>query len=85
MNRSFCGRCGLLGLAFFALALSGCGRRGDPEPPPDVPVGQTVPMQVQTINPMAGDPAQPGHVPVKPAGTSAAVTDKSFLLAPLVK
>lgn len=85
VNRSLCGRCGLLGLAFFALALSGCGRRGDPDPPPDVPAGQAVPMQVQTINPMAGDPAQPGHTPVKQAGTSNAVSDKTFFLDPLVK
>jgi hypothetical protein len=74
-----------LGLAFLALALSGCGRRGDPDPPPDVPAGQAVPMQVQTINPMAGDPAQPGQKLVQPTGTSNAVNDKTFPLDPLVK
>ena len=85
MNRSFCGRCGLLGVAFIALALAGCGRRGDPDPPPGVPTGEAAPMQVQTINPMAGDPAQPGHRPVQQAGTAGVVNGQSFILDPLVK
>ena len=85
VNRSFCGRCGVLGFAFVALALAGCGRRGDPDPPPDVPASQAAPMQVQSINPMAGDPAQPGHKPVQQAGTAGVVSDKSFILDPLVK
>ena len=85
VNRSLCGRCGLLGLAFFALALSGCGRRGDLDPPPGVPASEVVPTQIQNINPMAGDPAQPGQKPVPPAGTSNAMNGKTFLLDPLVK
>jgi predicted small lipoprotein YifL len=81
----FCGRCGLLGLALLALGLAGCGRRGDLDPPPNVPASQVEPMQVKTINPMAGDPAQPGQKPVTPMGPSEASNGKTFFLDPLVK
>jgi predicted small lipoprotein YifL len=88
-----CGRRGPFGLAFLALALAlglalaGCGRRGDLEPPPDTPASQVVPLQTKNINPMAGDPAQPGHKPT-PANANAgaqAVSGNTFLLDPLVK
>jgi predicted small lipoprotein YifL len=80
----FCSGIWLFGLALVALALAGCGRRGDLDAPPGVPASQVVPLQVKTINPMAGDPAQPGKKPVAPAQTDA-VNGQTFVLDPLVK
>jgi hypothetical protein len=81
----FCGRCGLFGLALLALGLAGCGRRGDLDPPPGVPASQVEPLQLKTINPMAGDPAQPGHKPIQESSSSTAMDGKTFILDPLVK
>ena len=81
----FCGRCGLFGVALLALALAGCGRRGNLDPPPDVPASQVEPMQVKPNDPMAGDPIQPGQRVATPAAPSAASNGKTFLLDPLVK
>ena len=84
MNPRFCGRFGLLGLALLGLTLAGCGRRGDLDGPPGVPANQVVPLQVKNINPMAGDPAQPGKKPLPPPQTDA-MNGKTFVLDPLVK
>lgn len=86
MHLRSCGRRGLFCLVL-ALALSGCGRRGDLQPPPDVPASQVVPLQVQNINPVAGDPAQPGRKVIQQNGpyASTATNGKSFFLDPLVK
>ncbi len=85
MNPSSCRRCGVFGLVFLALALAGCGRRGDLEPPPNTPASQVVPLQTKDINPMAGDPAQPGRKPTPANSGAQAVSGNTFLLDPLVK
>lgn len=84
VTRSFCDRYWLLGLVLLGLALAGCGRRGDLDAPPGVPASQVVPLQVKKINPMAGDPAQPGRKPVT-ANQTGAMNGKTFVLDPLVK
>jgi predicted small lipoprotein YifL len=88
VNSRFCARRGLVCLVLLALALGGCGRRGDLDPPPDVPASQVVPQQVSSPNPMAGDIVSPGQSsqPASKATSSTTGTeDKSFFLDPLVK
>jgi predicted small lipoprotein YifL len=91
VNPVSCGRRGLFGFVPLALALAlglalgGCGRRGDLEPPPNTPASQVVPLQTKNINPLAGDPAQPGHKPTPANAGTQAVSGNTFLLDSLVK
>jgi predicted small lipoprotein YifL len=85
VNRFFCRRYAVFSLVFLALGLAGCGRRGDPELPPGTPASQAVPTQVKNIDPMAGDPAQPGRVLTPAKSGAQAVGGNTFLLDPLVK
>jgi predicted small lipoprotein YifL len=85
VNPFLCRRCAVFGLVFLALGLAGCGRRGDLEPPPNTPASEVVPLQTKNINPMAGDPAQPGRVPTPAKSGAQAVSGNTFLLDPLVK
>ncbi len=88
MNSRFCARRGLFCLVLLALALGGCGRRGDLDPPPGVPASQVVPQQVKVPNSMAGDlvvPTAPSRQETNATTSTAGTEGKTFVLDPLVK
>jgi hypothetical protein len=73
MQRSIIGRAALLGLVIAGLALTGCGRRGIPEPPPSVAAEE-------------GRSTALPNDPAKPTGSDEAPKpDQPFILDPLVR
>ncbi len=69
---------GIAAAAFVATALIGCGRKGDPLPPPDASASATPKANPDQTSPTAFSLAPPPNPPIaKPTG--------SFVLDPLLK
>jgi predicted small lipoprotein YifL len=83
-SRVFC----LSSLTFLALALAGCGRAGQLDPPPGTPANQPT-ASINTTSTMAGAPNTVGPgAPPAPTGSNAnpqPSTGQPFFLDPLVK